>query len=94
MLGRTTLQISYTARCPIRFPCDFDGQGAAGHAANETQARWRVSRDFAIILTLTWTVYLIFLPGLAAPVGIRPLAFILVLMLNHAIFAVMDYLMG
>ncbi len=44
--------------------------------------------------TLTWTVYVIFLPALAAQVGIRPQAVILILMLDQAIFAVMDYLMG
>ena len=47
-----------------------------------------------LFFTLTWTVYVIFLPALAAQVGIRPQAVILILMLDQAIFAVMDYLMG
>ncbi len=44
--------------------------------------------------TLTWTVYVIFLPKLAAQVGIRPQAVIVILMLDQAIFAAMDWLMG
>ncbi len=44
--------------------------------------------------TLCWTVYVIFLPALAAQVGIRPQAVIVILMLDQAIFAVMDWLMG
>ena len=47
-----------------------------------------------LFFTLTWTVYVIFLPALAAQVGIRPQAVILILMLDQAIFAVMDYVMG
>ena len=47
-----------------------------------------------LFLTLTWTVYVIFLPKLAAQVGIRPQAVIMILMLDQAIFAVMDWLMG
>ena len=47
-----------------------------------------------LFFTLTWTVYVIFLPALAAQVGIRPQAVMLILMLDQAIFAVMDYLMG
>ena len=43
---------------------------------------------------LTWTVYVIFLPALAAKVGIRAQAVILILMLDQAIFAVMDWCMG
>ena len=43
---------------------------------------------------LCWTVYVIFLPALAAQVGIRPQAVILILMLDQAIFSVMDWLMG
>lgn len=44
--------------------------------------------------TLTWTVYVIFLPRLAAQVGIRPQAVIAILMLDQAIFALTDWLMG
>ena len=47
-----------------------------------------------LFFTLTWTVYVIFLPALAAQVGIRPQAVILILMLDQVIFAVMDWLMG
>lgn len=47
-----------------------------------------------LLFTLTWTVYVIFLPALAAQVGIRPQAVILILMLDQVIFAVMDWLIG
>ena len=47
-----------------------------------------------LFFTLTWTVYLIFLPALAAQVGIRPQAVIVILMLDQVIFAFMDWLMG
>ncbi len=47
-----------------------------------------------LFFTLTWTVYVIFLPKLAAQVGIRPQAVIVILMLDQAIFAFMDWLMG
>ena len=47
-----------------------------------------------LFFTLIWTVYVIFLPALAAQVGIRPQAMILILMLDQVIFAVMDWLMG
>jgi MFS family permease len=47
-----------------------------------------------LFFTLTWTIYVIFLPKLAAQVGIRPQAVIMILMLDQAIFAFMDWLMG
>ena len=47
-----------------------------------------------LFFTLTWTVYVIFLPKLAAQVGIRPQAVIVILMLDQVIFAFMDWLMG
>ena len=47
-----------------------------------------------LFFTLTWTVYVIFLPKLAAQVGIRPQAVIAILMLDQVIFAFMDWLMG
>ncbi len=47
-----------------------------------------------LFFTLTWTVYVIFLPALAAQVGIRPQAVIVILMLDQVIFAFMDWLMG
>lgn len=47
-----------------------------------------------LFFTLTWTVYVIFLPKLAAQVGIRPQAVIVILMLDQVIFAAMDWLMG
>ncbi len=47
-----------------------------------------------LFFTLTWTVYVIFLPKLAGQVGIRPQAVIVILMLDQVIFAFMDWLMG
>ena len=47
-----------------------------------------------LFFTLTWTVYVIFLPKLAAQVGIRPQAVIVILMLDQVIFAFMDWLIG
>ena len=47
-----------------------------------------------LFFTLTWTIYVIFLPKFAAQVGIRPQMVIVILMLDQAIFAFMDWLMG
>jgi hypothetical protein len=43
---------------------------------------------------LTWTVYVIYLPKLAAAAGIAPKAVILVLLLDQAIFTVCDFATG
>jgi hypothetical protein len=47
-----------------------------------------------LAFTLMWTVYVIYLPKLAADVGIAPAAVILILMLDQAIFTVTDTAMG
>ncbi|HLZ01810.1 MAG TPA: MFS transporter [Bradyrhizobium sp.] len=47
-----------------------------------------------LIFTLGWTTYVIYLPKLAAEVGIAPAAVILVLMLDQAIFTITDTAMG
>jgi MFS family permease len=47
-----------------------------------------------LVFTLGWTVYAIYLPKLAAQVGIAPTAMILVLMLDQAIFTITDTAMG
>ncbi len=46
------------------------------------------------IFTLGWTVYAIYLPKLAASVGIAASAVIFILMLDQAIFTVTDFAMG
>ncbi len=46
------------------------------------------------MFTLLWTTYVIYLPKLAAEVGIAPGAVILLLMLDQAIFTVTDTAMG
>jgi hypothetical protein len=43
---------------------------------------------------LGWTTYVIFLPELAAQVGIAPSAVILILMMDQAIFTITDTAMG
>jgi MFS family permease len=47
-----------------------------------------------LIFTLLWTTYVIYLPKLAAEVGIAPGAVILVLMMDQAIFTITDTAMG
>ncbi len=47
-----------------------------------------------LIFTLCWTVYVIYLPKLAAAAGIAPGAIILLLMLDQAIFTVSDFATG
>jgi MFS family permease len=46
------------------------------------------------VFTLGWTTYLIYLPQLAAKVGIAPTTVILILMMDQAIFTVTDTAMG
>jgi hypothetical protein len=47
-----------------------------------------------LLFTLLWTVYVIYLPKLAADVGIAPSAVIFILMLDQLIFTVTDTAMG
>jgi len=47
-----------------------------------------------LAFTLLWTTYVIFLPKLAAGVGIAPSAVIFVLMMDQAIFTITDTAMG
>jgi MFS family permease len=47
-----------------------------------------------LVFTLGWTTYVIYLPKLAADVGIAPTAVILILMLDQAIFTITDTVMG
>src|SRR3984957_1947767 len=47
-----------------------------------------------LVFTLGWTTYVIYLPKLAAQVGIAPSAVILLLMLDQAIFTISDTAMG
>ena len=46
------------------------------------------------IFTLTWTVYVIFLPKLAAQAGIPKQAVVYILLADQLVFAIMDYAMG
>src|SRR5438552_11227490 len=57
----------------------------------------RVGAFLAVVqffFTLSWTVYVIFLPQLAAQVGIAKELVIFILMADQLIFAVMDFVMG
>ncbi len=47
-----------------------------------------------LVFTLGWTTYVIYLPRLAAEVGIAPTAVILILMLDQGIFTIADTAMG
>ncbi|SDS62283.1 MFS transporter [Bradyrhizobium canariense] len=47
-----------------------------------------------LVFTLGWTTYVIYLPQLAAKVGIAPTAVILILMMDQAIFTITDTAMG
>ena len=47
-----------------------------------------------LVFTLGWTTYVIYLPKLAAEVGIAPASVILILMLDQAIFTITDTAMG
>jgi MFS family permease len=47
-----------------------------------------------LVFTLGWTTYVIYLPKLAADVGIAPSDVILILMLDQAIFTITDTAMG
>jgi Major Facilitator Superfamily len=47
-----------------------------------------------LVFTLGWTTYVIYLPKLAAQVGIAPAAVILILMMDQAIFTITDTAMG
>jgi hypothetical protein len=47
-----------------------------------------------LVFTLGWTTYVIYLPKLAAQVGIAPAAVIFLLMLDQAIFTITDTAMG
>jgi len=47
-----------------------------------------------LVFTLGWTTYVIYLPKLAAQVGIAPTTVILILMLDQAIFTIGDTAMG
>ena len=47
-----------------------------------------------LVFTLGWTTYVIYLPKLAAQVGIAPNAVILILMLDQAVFTISDTAMG
>ncbi len=57
----------------------------------------RVGLYFAFVqvfFTLTWTIYVIFLPRLAAQAGIPKQAVIYILLLDQLIFVAMDFAMG
>jgi MFS family permease len=71
----------------------MSGQEASvdANAANRTGVYLAVLQ---LVFTLGWTTYVIYLPKLAADVGIAPSAVILILMLDQAIFTITDTAMG
>jgi hypothetical protein len=67
------------------------GEPEHPRAANRTGVYLAILQ---LVFTLGWTVYAIYLPRLAAEVGIAPTAVILILMLDQAIFTITDTAMG
>ncbi len=65
--------------------------GAMAPSVNRTGAYLAILQ---LIFTLGWTTYVIYLPKLAAQLGIAPSAVILILMLDQAIFTITDTAMG
>ena len=63
-------------------------------ARRESQSQPVYLAVLQLVFTLGWTTYVIYLPKLAAQVGIAPAAVILILMLDQAIFTVTDTAMG
>jgi Major Facilitator Superfamily len=64
---------------------------ASRPSANRTGAYLAILQ---LVFTLGWTTYVIYLPKLAAEVGIAPTAVILILMMDQAIFTITDTAMG
>jgi MFS family permease len=64
---------------------------ASATSANRTGVYLAVLQ---LVFTLGWTTYLIYLPKLAAQVGIAPSAVIFILMVDQAIFTITDTAMG
>jgi Na+/melibiose symporter-like transporter len=62
-----------------------------GASANRTGAYLAFLQ---FVFALGWTTYVIYLPKLAAEVGVAPSAVILVLMMDQAIFTITDTAMG
>ncbi|MGZ8210300.1 MAG: MFS transporter [Burkholderiales bacterium] len=61
------------------------------------QAPHRVGLYFAVVLfffTITWTIYALFLPKLAAQAGIPKHYVVFILLVDQLIFIVMDFAMG
>src|SRR3954466_7372980 len=70
-----------------------DGEAANPRAGVSTSAGVYLA-ILQLVFTLGWTVYVIYLPRLAAQVGIAPTTVILILMLDQAIFTITDTAMG
>ena len=76
------------------------GRGTTWATSSGESARWSSNSTgvylaiLQLVFTLGWTVYVIYLPRLAAQVGIAPTAVILILMLDQAIFTITDTAMG
>ncbi len=75
---------------PVMTTTEFD-DADIGTSANRTGLYLGILQ---LVFTLGWTTYVIYLPKLAAQVGIAPTAVILILMLDQAIFTITDTAMG
>lgn len=66
-------------------------------AADATASTGKVGVYLALLqlfFTLGWTVYVVYLPQLAAKVGLPPTAVIIILLVDQAVFTITDTLMG
>lgn len=61
--------------------------------ATTTRFGWYLA-FLQLVFALCWTVYVVYLPKLAAAAGIAPKAVILILMLDQAIFTICDFATG
>lgn len=70
---------------------------ADGPAADAPASTGKVGIYLALLqlfFTLGWTVYVVYLPQLAAKVGLPPAAVIIILLVDQAVFTITDTLMG
>jgi MFS family permease len=78
----------------------FDARGIMGNQDITDGATTKGNRAgvylsvLQLVFTLGWTIYVIYLPKLAADVGIAPTVVIFILMLDQAIFTITDTAMG
>jgi MFS family permease len=91
--GRRPCRISTCPRLVYAVSHDHDRTGRY-RDRHQRQSHRVYLAILQLVFTLGWTTYVIYLPKLAADVGIAPSAVILILMMDQAIFTVTDTVMG